>query len=134
MDVVSGWPNALAISYETNELFWADAREDYIAVADLDGRNPHIVLSRGDNTNAQLHHIFAMTVFEDYIYWTDWETKSVEKCHKYNGTQRETIITTIHRPMDIQVTLKVLSSSSISTSAVSVVNSTGFDSNKDGMK
>jgi low-density lipoprotein receptor-related protein 1 (alpha-2-macroglobulin receptor) len=99
----TGWPNALAISYETNELFWADAREDYIAVADLDGRNPRIVLSRDDNTGARLHHIFAMTVFEDYIYWTDWETKSVEKCHKYNGGERETIISTIHRPMDIQV-------------------------------
>ena len=93
----------MAISYETNELFWADAREDYIAVADLEGRNPRIVLSRGDNSNARLHHIFAMTVFEDYIYWTDWETKSVEKCHKYNGGERETIITLIHRPMDIQV-------------------------------
>lgn len=32
-----GWPNALTISYETGEIFWADAREDYIAVADLDG-------------------------------------------------------------------------------------------------
>uniref|UniRef100_A0AAR5Q0J0 EGF-like domain-containing protein n=1 Tax=Dendroctonus ponderosae TaxID=77166 RepID=A0AAR5Q0J0_DENPD len=32
-----GWPNALTISYETSEVFWADAREDYIAVADLDG-------------------------------------------------------------------------------------------------
>ncbi|ENN73359.1 hypothetical protein YQE_10039, partial [Dendroctonus ponderosae] len=31
-----GWPNALTISYETSEVFWADAREDYIAVADLD--------------------------------------------------------------------------------------------------
>ncbi|KAI9558491.1 hypothetical protein GHT06_015278 [Daphnia sinensis] len=98
-----GWPNALAISYETNEVFWADAREDYIAVADLEGRNPRIVLSRGENINARLHHIFALTVFEDSIYWTDWETKSVEKCHKYNGGDRETIITTIHRPMDIQV-------------------------------
>lgn len=45
-------------------MFWADAREDYIAVADLEGRNPRIVLSRGDNTNARLHHIFALTVFE----------------------------------------------------------------------
>ncbi|XP_057369206.2 LOW QUALITY PROTEIN: prolow-density lipoprotein receptor-related protein 1-like, partial [Daphnia carinata] len=98
-----GWPNALAISYETNEVFWADAREDYIAVVDLEGRNPRIVLSRGENTNVRLHHICALTVFEDSIYWTDWETKSVEKCHKYNGGDRETIITTIHRPMDIQV-------------------------------
>lgn len=99
----TGWPNALAISYETSELFWADAREDYIAVADLEGRRPRVVLSRGDNTAARLHHIFAMTVFEDFIYWTDWETKSIEKCHKYRGDQRETILTTIHRPMDIQV-------------------------------
>jgi len=42
-----GWPNALTISYETNELFWADAREDYIAVSDLEGMNRKIVLSRG---------------------------------------------------------------------------------------
>ena len=95
------------------------------AVADLEGRNIRIVLSRGENTNARLHHIFALTVFEgidhicffiviaffsdpqslgtDSIFWTDWETKSVEKCNKYNGGDRETIITTIHRPMDIQV-------------------------------
>lgn len=44
-----GWPNALTISYETNELFWADAREDYIAVSDLEGMNRKIVLSRGKN-------------------------------------------------------------------------------------
>lgn len=31
------WPNALTISYETKELFYADAKEDYIAVTDLEG-------------------------------------------------------------------------------------------------
>lgn len=43
-----GWPNALTISFETDEIFWADAREDYIAVADLNGRNVRIVHSRGE--------------------------------------------------------------------------------------
>ena len=42
-----GWPNALTISYESNEMFWADAREDYIAVADLNGHNMKIIHSRG---------------------------------------------------------------------------------------
>lgn len=42
-----GWPNAITISFETNEIFWADAREDYIAVADLEGHNRKIVLGRG---------------------------------------------------------------------------------------
>jgi len=42
-----GWPNALTLSFETNELFWGDARHDYIAVSDLDGKNIRIILSRG---------------------------------------------------------------------------------------
>ncbi|XP_069676734.1 low-density lipoprotein receptor-related protein 1 isoform X1 [Periplaneta americana] len=96
-----GWPNALTISYETNELFWADAREDYIAVSDLEGNNRKIILSRERDSKVMLHHIFALTVLEDYLYWTDWETKSVERCHKYNGTDCSTLTTTVHRPMDI---------------------------------
>lgn len=55
-----GWPNALTISYETNELFWADAREDYIAVSDLEGMNRKIVLSRGKSIPTQ----------ETYFYTT----------------------------------------------------------------
>lgn len=42
-----GWPNALTLSYETKEIFWADAREDYIAVSDLNGKNIKIFHSRG---------------------------------------------------------------------------------------
>lgn len=42
-----GWPNALTIAYETNELIWADAREDYIAVSDLDGNSIRKLMSRG---------------------------------------------------------------------------------------
>lgn len=38
-----GWPNALTISYATKELFWADAHQDYIAHADLDGNNIRII-------------------------------------------------------------------------------------------
>nr|XP_008195317.2 PREDICTED: LOW QUALITY PROTEIN: prolow-density lipoprotein receptor-related protein 1 [Tribolium castaneum] len=98
-----GWPNALTISYETKELFWADAREDYIAVSDLDGHNIHRIMSREKNHYLQLHHVFAIDIWEDYIYWTDWETKSVERCHKYTGNNCTKIMTTVHRPMDIRV-------------------------------
>ncbi|CAG7828356.1 unnamed protein product [Allacma fusca] len=98
-----GWPNALTISYETNEIFWADAREDYIAVSDLNGQNRKIVYSRVHNPSAKVHHVFAMTVFEDFVYWSDWETKSVERCHKYTGRNQTTVTRTIHRPMDVKV-------------------------------
>lgn len=41
-----GWPNALAVSLATEELFWADAKEDYIAYSDLNGNNKRIIMSR----------------------------------------------------------------------------------------
>ena len=72
-------------------------RLDYIAYANLDGSNKKII--RNDN----LAHIFAITVFEDYIYWTDWENSNVERAHKYTGHNRKQIGSTIHRPMDIQI-------------------------------
>ncbi|KAK6630731.1 hypothetical protein RUM44_002900 [Polyplax serrata] len=98
-----GWPNALTISYETNELFYGDARQDYIAMCDLEGNHRRIILSRNINPEAKLHHIFAMTVFEDYIYWTDWELKTVERCNKYSGTDCKTMVKLVHRPMDVHI-------------------------------
>lgn len=98
-----GWPNALTISFETKELFWGDAREDYIAVSDLEGRNRKVIINRSINPSVKLHHVFALAIWEDRIYWTDWETKTIESCHKDKGNDCHTLLTTIHRPMDIRV-------------------------------
>ncbi|XP_021948531.2 low-density lipoprotein receptor-related protein 1 isoform X4 [Folsomia candida] len=98
-----GWPNALTLSLETEEIWWADAKEDYIAVADLHGQNRKIVHSRAQNPSANLHHIFSLTTFEDTIYWSDWETKQISACHKYTGDNQRAITTKlIHRPMDVK--------------------------------
>ena len=72
-------------------------RLDYIAFANLDGTNKKYIIEEG------LAHIFAITMFEDYIYWTDWENSNVERAHKYTGSNRTAIGSTIHRPMDIQI-------------------------------
>ncbi|XP_058055099.1 prolow-density lipoprotein receptor-related protein 1 [Anopheles bellator] len=98
-----GWPNALTISFETEQLFWGDAREDYIAVSDLDGRNVRILLSKDRQPTLNLHHVFAIAVWEDRIYWSDLDSKSIEYCHKFRGDQCGTLINTIHRPMDIRI-------------------------------
>ena len=94
-----GWPNALTIDYITDEIIWADAKLDYIAIADINGTNLRYILQGG-----HLPHIFAITTFEDYIYWTDWEYKSVERANKNTGGNRSNLTHTIHRPMAIQVT------------------------------
>lgn len=48
-------------------------------------------------------HIFALTLFEDFIYWTDWETKSINRAHKTTGANKTLLISTLHRPMDIHI-------------------------------
>ena len=83
--------------------FFISNREDYIGVADFNGNKLRMVISRQSNPYANLHHIFAISVFEDYIYWSDWETKSIERCHKYSGIDNKTVLSTIHRPMDLQI-------------------------------
>nr|XP_022909737.1 low-density lipoprotein receptor-related protein 1 isoform X1 [Onthophagus taurus] len=98
-----GWPNALTIDYETDEIFWADAREDYIAVADLHGNNIRIVADRNSNAALKLHHVFAITIWEDRLYWTDWEMMSIESCHKYYGNETKTLFKMVHRPMDLRL-------------------------------
>lgn len=36
------WPNGLTLDFINDRIYWADAREDYIAFASLDGSNRHI--------------------------------------------------------------------------------------------
>ena len=92
-----GWPNALTIDYVTEHIIWADARLNYIAMADIHGHNVRYILKEN------LPHVFAITTFGDYIFWTDWEGKKVERAHKFTGKNRTILANTIHRPMDIQV-------------------------------
>ena len=48
-----------------------------------------------------LPHPFALTLFEDELYWTDWYTKSINKANKFSGQPLETVRTRLHFPMDI---------------------------------
>ncbi|CAL8335883.1 unnamed protein product [Lota lota] len=91
------WPNGLTLDFINDRIYWADAREDYIQFASLDGTNRHTVLTQ------DIPHIFAMTLFEEFIYWTDWETKSINRAHKTQGTNKTTLISTLHRPMDVHI-------------------------------
>lgn len=66
-------------------------------MSDLNGENMRYIIENN------LPHIFAITTFEDYTYWTDWEEKSISQAHKFSGLDRVELTKLIHRPMDIQV-------------------------------
>lgn len=171
VDTKITWPNGLTLDYINSRIYWADAREDYIEFASLDGSNRHTgesdgapvppgfvgpglgtsggsrrhvcweqspapaALTRGRALapgwvvpgeglccgrvpwgspllsrllrlavlSQDIPHIFALTLFEDFIYWTDWETKSINRAHKTTGANKTLLISTLHRPMDIHI-------------------------------
>ncbi|KAL5005791.1 hypothetical protein ScPMuIL_016949 [Solemya velum] len=91
------WPNAITIDYVTEKIFWADASLDYIAMANLDGSARHVVIKEG------LQHVFALSTFMNYIFWSDWEDLTIWKANKFSGEKKVSIAMLHHRPMDIHV-------------------------------
>ncbi|CAH2276476.1 low-density lipo receptor-related 6 isoform X1 [Pelobates cultripes] len=91
------WPNGLTLDYEEQTLYWADAKLSFIHKCNLDGTNRRMVIK------GSLPHPFALTLFGDTIYWTDWTTHSILACNKNTGEDRREVDTNIYSPMDIHV-------------------------------
>ncbi|XP_054930309.1 low-density lipoprotein receptor-related protein 4 isoform X3 [Dermacentor andersoni] len=91
------WPNGLTIDYGSDRIFWADAKHHQIESADLDGANRKKVIEAG------LPHPFAVTIFEDTLYWTDWQTKSIHTATKFGQHEPSIFHPKLSFPMDIKV-------------------------------
>ena len=71
------WPNGIFIDYTEDRVYWIDAWIDAIDSCDLNGNNRSQVASR-------IHpffnmHPFDFTVYDDILYWSDWNTDSIER-------------------------------------------------------
>ncbi|GFO35071.1 low-density lipoprotein receptor-related protein 4 [Plakobranchus ocellatus] len=89
------WPNGLTLDYAAERIYWADAKHHVIESSNLEGSQRRTVINKG------LPHPFALTIFEDELYWTDWLTKSINKANKFSGSRVETIRSNLFFPMDI---------------------------------
>ncbi|GFR86359.1 low-density lipoprotein receptor-related protein 6 [Elysia marginata] len=80
------WPNGLALDLAKSRLYWGDAIEDNIESANLDGTDRKILVSE------KLPHIFGFSVLDEFIYWTDWQSRSIERVNKWTGKNRTSIV------------------------------------------
>ena len=92
------WPNALAIDFFTDKLWYADAHLDYIAYCDFDGKNSQTILKP-----SQVRHVFSMSILDDFIFWSDWNKKAIMRANKFTGEGNMTLYQTTHRPYDVHV-------------------------------
>ncbi|GAB0097057.1 low-density lipoprotein receptor-related protein 4 [Sergentomyia squamirostris] len=89
------WPNGLTIDYPANRIYWADARHHVIESSRYDGSDRKKILSN------HLPHPFALTLFEDSMFWTDWHTKSISTANKITGKGFKIVHEGFHFPMDL---------------------------------
>ena len=58
-----------------------DAKLSTISSCALDGSGATTVLRSLDF----LRHPFSISVFEDWMYWTEWDTHAVYRANKFHG-------------------------------------------------
>lgn len=71
-------PSGLAIDFDERMLYWTDAVREKIERSDLDGKNREVLV-------AATIYPFSITVFGDYIYWTDLQLRGVYRAEKHTG-------------------------------------------------
>lgn len=85
------WPNGLTLDLVRRRVYWVDAKLNLISSCDYDGAGRRQILRSPDT----LHHPFSISVFEDFVYWTDWDKQAIFRANKFNGTN-VTPITALH--------------------------------------
>ena len=75
------WPNDVTLDLVKRRIYWVDAKLKLIESADMDGANRRIIISSWNT----LDHPFAITTFEDSIFWSDWNKMSLFKANKFTG-------------------------------------------------
>ncbi|GFS88438.1 putative vitellogenin receptor [Nephila pilipes] len=81
------WPSALTVDQIQEMIYWSDIKLGAVMCADFNGLKRRTVIAR---------HMVAplsMTMFEDYVYWSDRKTDRLIRCYKFGGKN----CTTVHQ-------------------------------------
>lgn len=62
------WPNGITVDYDNNLIYWVDSKLQFLDVIDFSGNKRKRIVKEG------LKYPYALTFFNDRLYWTDWET------------------------------------------------------------
>ena len=75
-------PNGIALDLVSQRVYWADADLNKLEFIGFDGTGRTQV----ETAETGLQHPFAVSVGQDLLFWTDWDTNSIYATHKEHGT------------------------------------------------
>ncbi|XP_045139060.1 low-density lipoprotein receptor-related protein 2-like [Portunus trituberculatus] len=82
------WPNALAIDSVSQRVYWMEASTDSLESMKYDGTDRKLISS------GTVQHVYAMDLWADNLYFTDWSTQTVYKCNP-NACNDKTPVTDV---------------------------------------
>ena len=85
-DTCIHWSNGLTIDYSAEKIYWTDAKLFYIAKANYSGSSRQRIFRTSMPSQCVLGHPFALTLYENKIYWTDWKTRGIHSTNRNSGT------------------------------------------------
>ena len=91
-----GWPNGLAIDFEQDFIYWADAKTDTVERMHVDGSGREIVISN-------LRHPFGLALNSDRIFFSDWQDRAIISVSRRNITERVVLRKGLVGLMELQV-------------------------------
>ena len=80
------WPNGITLDWPNGRLYWVDAKLGTIESVAINGNDRRVILAD------LVKHPFSIAVFEDKLYWSDWDTLNIESCNKFTGKDFEPLV------------------------------------------
>ncbi|XP_067215014.1 vitellogenin receptor-like [Linepithema humile] len=93
--------DGLAVDYPSNRLYWL-SENGMIESIKLDGTDKRDIL------HSTVEHAISLAVFENKLYWSDWESKTIQTCDKFSGKDWKTLSHTIEESYRIHIDYPVM--------------------------
>lgn len=92
-------PNGLVLDESDKKLYWAGKDLNgygVIEAVSLDGLTRNVIFRQSG------YHPLSLDIFQDFVYWTDWEKNAVLRINKTNGGVDEVIVS-VNKPMGLKI-------------------------------
>lgn len=98
-NINGAWPNGITLDYVKKRVYFLDAKTREIHTIDYEGKNHKRILRNPE----YLHHPFAITIYENNLFWTDWRLSSVITADKLTGSNVTVFYRVSVQPFDVKI-------------------------------